>query len=47
MPAVIGALIIVLTDPPARPGPLDIAEACRIITEQPGHWGTLDRDGPP
>ncbi|MEU0057592.1 DUF6098 family protein [Streptomyces sp. NPDC006334] len=24
-----------------------IAEACRIITEQPGHWGTLDRDGPP
>ncbi|MER5978502.1 hypothetical protein ABT142_18555 [Streptomyces sp. NPDC001857] len=28
VPAVIGALIIVLT-------------------EQPGHWGTLDRDGPP
>ncbi|CAL9405729.1 hypothetical protein SUDANB1_01548 [Streptomyces sp. enrichment culture] len=23
-----------------------ITDACRIITEQPGHWGTLDRDEP-
>lgn len=23
-----------------------IADASRIITEQPGHWGTLDRDEP-
>ncbi|AYN43084.1 hypothetical protein D9753_34105 [Streptomyces dangxiongensis] len=22
-----------------------ITEACRVITEQPGRWGTLDRDG--
>ncbi|GAA2458352.1 DUF6098 family protein [Streptomyces glaucus] len=22
-----------------------IEEACRIVTEQPGHWGPLDREG--